>query len=238
MANSAEGDYIEVMTSLSPDLYTTSDLRARAEGVLIAPDQVHGPKSRAALALGASDYDLSPDILPDTQQANQDLSDLRQAAVLVPVVDRGERSTVLLTERSAHLPSHAGQISFPGGKIEPKDKTPIDTALREAHEEIGLHGDYVDILGLLGRYRTGTGFIITPVVAIIEPGFTLQADEGEVADIFEVPFEFLMQQDNHKKHSMMHKGRERQFYAMPYEARYIWGATAGILRDLYERLYC
>jgi 8-oxo-dGTP pyrophosphatase MutT (NUDIX family) len=161
----------------------------------------------------------------------------RAAAVLVGLVAHQGEVSVLLTERAAGLRVHAGQIAFPGGKIEPRDETPAAAALREAEEEIGLSSAHVEPLGYLAPYITGTGFRITPVVARIEPPFSLRLHAGEVADAFEAPFAFLMDAANHTFDSRTFGGRLRRFHAMPYGDRYIWGATAGILRQLYERLY-
>jgi 8-oxo-dGTP pyrophosphatase MutT (NUDIX family) len=161
---------------------------------------------------------------------------IRPAAVLVPVVDHPE-PTVLLTQRSAHLNDHAGQISFPGGKIDATDASPLDTALREAEEEIGLSREFIDPIGYLDLYGTSFGFRILPAVARIKPGFKLRINQSEVDDVFEVPLAFLMNPVNHQTHSKEFRGVERSYYAMPYEERYIWGATAGILRVLYERIY-
>jgi 8-oxo-dGTP pyrophosphatase MutT (NUDIX family) len=161
---------------------------------------------------------------------------IRPAAVLVPVVDHPQ-PTVLLTQRSAHLNDHAGQISFPGGKIDATDASPLDTALREAEEEIGLSREFIDPIGYLDLYGTSFGFRILPAVARIKPGFKLRINQSEVDDVFEVPLAFLMNPVNHQTHSKEFRGVERSYYAMPYEERYIWGATAGILRVLYERIY-
>ena len=161
---------------------------------------------------------------------------IRPAAVLIPVVDHPE-PTVLLTQRSAHLNDHAGQISFPGGKIDPTDASPLNAALREAWEEVGLDREFVDPIGYLDLYGTAFGFRILPTVARVRPGFTLRVSEAEVDDAFEVPLAFLMNPANHQMHSKEFRGIERWYYAMPYEERYIWGATAGILRVLYERIY-
>ena len=160
---------------------------------------------------------------------------IRPAAVLIPVVDRPQ-PTVLLTQRSAHLNEHAGQISFPGGKIDPTDASPLDAALREAWEEIGLSRDFIEPIGYLDLYGTSFGFRILPTLARIEPGFSLRISAAEVDDAFEVPLSFLMDPANHQLHSKAFRGIERTFYAMPFEERYIWGATAGILRVLYERI--
>jgi 8-oxo-dGTP pyrophosphatase MutT (NUDIX family) len=161
---------------------------------------------------------------------------IRPAAVLVPVVDHPQPA-VLLTQRSAHLNDHAGQISFPGGKIDATDVSPLDTALREAEEEIGLNREFIDPIGYLDLYGTSFGFRILPAVALVKPGFKLRINRSEVDDAFEVPLAFLMNPANHQTHSKEFRGVERTYYAMPYEERYIWGATAGILRVLYERIY-
>jgi 8-oxo-dGTP pyrophosphatase MutT (NUDIX family) len=161
---------------------------------------------------------------------------IRPAAVLIPVVDRPQ-PTVLLTQRSAHLNDHAGQIAFPGGKIDPTDASPLDAALREAWEEVGLDREFVEPLGYLDLYGTAFGFRILPTVARVRPGFTMRISEAEVDDAFEVPLAFLMNPVNHQMHTKEFRGIERWYYAMPYEERYIWGATAGILRVLYERIY-
>jgi 8-oxo-dGTP pyrophosphatase MutT (NUDIX family) len=161
---------------------------------------------------------------------------IRPAAVLIAVVDHPE-PTVLLTQRSAHLNDHAGQISFPGGKIDPTDTSPLDAALREADEEVGLGREFIDPVGYLDLYGTAFGFRILPTVARVRPGFTLRVSAAEVDDVFEVPLAFLMNPANHQIHSKEFRGIERLYYAMPYEERYIWGATAGILRVLYERIY-
>jgi len=160
---------------------------------------------------------------------------IRPAAVLIAVVEHAQ-PTVLLTQRAAHLNDHAGQISFPGGKIDATDASPLDAALREAEEEIGLSREFVDPIGYLDLYATGFGFRILPTVARVKPGFKLRINEDEVDDAFEVPLAFLMNPANHQVHSKEFRGMERSYYAMPFEQRYIWGATAGILRVLYERI--
>ncbi len=175
------------------------------------------------------------------------------AAVLVPLVMRDEL-TLLLTERSTNLSSHSGQVAFPGGRTDPCDVDAIDTALREAHEEIGLPRDHVEVLGTLPIYVTGTAYIITPVVALVKPGFDLRPNPGEVADVFEVPLAYLMNPANHRRHDFEFDGVLRQWLSMPYleradlpgdagdagdaggKERYIWGATAGMLRNLYRFL--
>jgi 8-oxo-dGTP pyrophosphatase MutT (NUDIX family) len=160
----------------------------------------------------------------------------RPAAVLIPVIARADGATVLLTQRAAALRQHSGQVAFPGGKIE-EGETPLQAALRETEEEIGIDGRYIEPVGWLEPYLTGTGFRILPAAAIVAPNFTLKINPLEVEDVFETPLSFLMNSANHQRHSREWQGRRRQFYAMPFGDRYIWGATAGILRHLYERLY-
>ena len=163
---------------------------------------------------------------------------IRNAAVLVPVIARGSTLSLLLTRRTAHLSAHAGQISFPGGRIESFDSGPAAAALREAEEEIGLAPEFVRPLGFLDAQLTGSGFRIVPVVARIEPGFHLQPDPGEVAAIFEVPLGFLMSPDNFQLVSREFDGRVCRFYEVLYQDHTIWGATARIIRALYETVYC
>lgn len=159
------------------------------------------------------------------------------AAVLVPLVERPEGMTVLLTQRTDHLAHHPGQISFPGGRLEASDGgDSIVAALRETHEEIGLAADRVTVLGRLDEYITGTGFVVSPVVGFIVPPFDLFPDSFEVAEIFEVPLSFVLDPDNHKLHRLVIEGRHRPFWALTYEERVIWGATAGILVNLSEVL--
>lgn len=160
----------------------------------------------------------------------------RQAAVLIPVIDRPE-PTVLLTLRPADMASHPGQIAFPGGKIDPEDDGPLAAALREAEEEIGLDRVLVEPLGYLDLYLTFSGFRILPVVARVRPDFALTLNQSEVADVFEVPLAFVMGPDNHLKQSRDWKGIVRHYYAIPYQDRHIWGVTAGILRNMYEKVY-
>lgn len=161
---------------------------------------------------------------------------LTPAAVLFPIVQRAAGQTVLLTQRTAHLRDHAGQISFPGGRVEAADQSPIHTALRETEEEIGLSREHIDVLGFLPEYRTGTGFCVTPVVGLVRPPFELALDPFEVAEAFEVPFDFLLDPLNHQRHSLHHRGALRHYFAMPYGEYFIWGATAGMIRSLSERL--
>ena len=181
-----------------------------------------------------SDFDLNPDFERDIQAEAGMPPTETPAAVLIAAVPRQE-ITLLFTQRTEHLPAHPGQIAFPGGKTEKSDFDALATALREAQEEIGLDPALVEPLGVLDSYRTGTGFRITPVVALVDPRFELKLNQDEVADAFEVPFRFLMDKGNHQVHVRTIAGRERRFYAMPYEERFIWGATAGILRNMHER---
>ena len=174
------------------------------------------------------DHDLSPAMKPRDE--------LIPAAVLVPLVDRPAGLTVMLTQRTAHLNAHAGQISFPGGRVEPDDPSHVAAALREAEEEVGLHPDRVDVIGRLDDYVVRTGFRVTPVVGFVNPPFDIKADPFEVAEVFEVPLSFILDTNNHETGTRMHDGQERTFYVLPYEDRYIWGATAGMLVNLCEVL--
>ena len=178
-----------------------------------------------------SDFDLGSNAFPNEPV------ELTPAAVLVGLIEREHGYSVLLTRRADTLRRHTGQIALPGGRCDPGE-TIWQTALREAHEEVGLAPDYVSLAGLSSPYRTGTGFLVTPVVGFIQPGFSLLANPAEVADIFETPFGFLMDPANHEQHERQAPtGETRRFYAMTHEDRFIWGATAGMLRALYDRLY-
>ncbi|NTV70584.1 MAG: CoA pyrophosphatase [Azonexaceae bacterium] len=170
------------------------------------------------------------------QEDGVDDQPLTPAAVLFPIVLRDGGQTVLLTQRTAHLRDHAGQISFPGGRVEVEDLSPSHTALRETEEEIGLPRERIEILGFLPEYRTGTGFRVTPVVALVQPPFDLRPDPFEVAEVFEVPLAFLLDPANHQQHSLHYRGALRNYFAMPYGDYFIWGATAGMIRSLSERL--
>ena len=165
------------------------------------------------------------------------LATVRTAAVLVGLVERPEGLTLLLTQRTAGLRDHAGQVALPGGKMDPDDANPAHTALREANEEIGLPPENVEVLGYLEPYLTRTGFRIVPVVARIKPPFEIVLNPAEVVDAFETPFAFLMSEANHKLHERVWKGVTWQFYAFEHGGRMIWGITAGMIRGLYERLY-
>lgn len=179
-----------------------------------------------------SDFDLHPEGRPADTTGRK----LKPAGVLVPLINRPGGVTVLLTQRTAHLQKHAGQISFPGGGWEPDDSDLVATALRETEEEIGLLRQRVEVLGQLELYETSTAYGVAPVVGWIEPPVVLTVDPFEVAEAFEVPLAFVLDARNHKRESAMRDGKERFFYVLPYEDRYIWGATAGMLVNLSEAL--
>jgi 8-oxo-dGTP pyrophosphatase MutT (NUDIX family) len=185
-----------------------------------------------APAAGRSDDDLNPEarIIPADAIP-------RPAAVLVPLVARDGGLTVLLTQRTDHLARHAGQVAFPGGRIDEGDEGAVEAALRETEEETGLARAFVDPLGFLDTYLTSTSYAVVPVVGLVQPGFTLNPHEGEVADVFEVPLPFLMDPAHHERHFRDWQGKRRYYYAMPWQDRYIWGATAGMIRNLYSLLY-
>ncbi len=161
---------------------------------------------------------------------------LRRAATLCPIIERPQGLSVILTQRSENLRSHPGQISFPGGKIEPSDKSPLEAALREAEEEIGLRALQVDISGELDPYETGTGFLVTPFVGFVDPAFSARADPTEVAEVFEVPLNFVMDRANYRRESYAVDGNRRDFYVIMVRDYRIWGATAGMLHDLATRV--
>ncbi|MDB5549124.1 MAG: hydrolase [Tardiphaga sp.] len=201
-------------------------------------------RARAQLTFDVPPALTDAAIIPTTSDAGNDRMlqivaqemPIRPAAVLIAVVAHAE-PTVILTQRAAHLNDHAGQISFPGGKIDAADASPLDAALREAEEEIGLDRQFIEPIGYLDLYGTGFGFRILPTVARVRPGFELRINQNEVDNAFEVPLSFLMDPANHQIHSKEFRGVARSYYAMPFAERYIWGATAGILRVLYERIY-
>jgi len=200
--------------------------RARARLTLDVPAALNDLQAQAK----RGDLDLDP-----AAWERAGVKATRPAAVLVPVVDRSE-PTVLLTLRT-ELPSHPGQIAFPGGKIDPHDRSPAEAALREAAEEIGLARALIEPIGYLDLYLSFSGYRILPTVARVAPDYELALGEAEVADAFEVPLAFLMDARNHSLRSREWKGVTRRYYAMPFGERYIWGVTAGILRNLYERIY-
>jgi 8-oxo-dGTP pyrophosphatase MutT (NUDIX family) len=201
--------------------------RARARLTLEVPPALTDPTAQGA----RGDLDLNPDMW-----VRAGVKATKPAAVLVPVIDRSE-PTVLLTQRTAELASHAGQVAFPGGKIDPDDESPVAAALREAREETGLAPTLVEPIGYLDLYLTFSGFRILPTVARVKPGFTLAINPREVVETFEVPLEFLMTPENHQRKTRDWNGLQREYYAIAFEDRYIWGITAGILRNLYDRIY-
>ena len=201
--------------------------RARARLALDVPPALTDPQAKGA----RGDLDLNSAMW---EQAG--VSATRPAAVLIPVIDRDE-PTVLFTLRTKDLTSHAGQVAFPGGKIDPGDESPVAAALREAREEIGLSPMLIEPIGYLDLYLTFSGFRILPTVARVKPEFELTLNPREVTETFEVPLEFLMTPDNQQRRSREWKGIQREYYAIPFGDRYIWGITAGILRNLYDRVY-
>jgi 8-oxo-dGTP pyrophosphatase MutT (NUDIX family) len=202
--------------------------RARARLTLEVPPALSDP---AAQGVRRGDLDLDPALW---ERAG--VSATKPASVLVPIIDRSV-PTVLLTQRTADLTSHAGQVALPGGRIDPADESPVAAALREAKEEVGLAPILVEPIGYLDLYLTFSGFRILPTVARVKPEFTLALNPGEVTEAFEVPLEFLMNPANHQRKTRDWKGIARDYYAMPFGDHYIWGVTAGILRNLYERIY-
>lgn len=201
-------------------------------------------RARAVLTLDPPASLTDPDALPlhgdhdadPVVKAMAAVRPIKPAAVLIAVIDR-EEPMVLLTQRTAHLPQHAGQIAFPGGKIDAVDASPLAAALREADEEIGLDARMIDPIGYLDVYMTTLGYRIVPVVARVRPGFTLTLNPGEVESAFEVPLSFLMKLTNHQMHSREWQGMMRTYYAIPFGERYIWGVTAGIFRNLQQKVY-
>jgi 8-oxo-dGTP pyrophosphatase MutT (NUDIX family) len=185
----------------------------------------------AALQPRRSDFDLNPHFLPPG------VPNLRPAAVLAPIVARPDGLTMLFTTRTADMPTHAGQVSFPGGRVQPEDSGPVATALRETFEETGIAPDYITPLGAFDAYRTVTNYAIVPIVGLVREGFTLAPDPREVADVFEAPISFLMNSANHERHTREWQGGERAYYVMPWRERFIWGATAGMIKALHDRLY-
>lgn len=201
--------------------------RASARLTLEIPGGLHDP----SVTPKRGDHDADP-----VMQKIAEVRPIRPAAVLVPVVERDE-PTILLTQRAQHLPDHPGQVSFPGGKIEKGDASPLESALREAEEEIGLDRAFVTAIGYLDVYMTTLGYRIVPTIARVRPGFTLSLNANEVDAVFEVPLAFLMDQRNVQRHARDWQGMKRHYYAITFGERYIWGVTAGILRNLYDRLY-
>lgn len=204
--------------------FSAADFRHRALNQIGAPIE-HAWRDHG-------DHVLNPESLVEVEGLK-----LKDAAVLVPVVDDPDGAKVILTQRTAKLRKHSGQVAFPGGGIDDGDPSPEVAALREAQEEIGLHPDFVETVGRLPQYLAGTGFRIVPVLSVVRRGFTITPNPEEVDAVFEVPLSFLMNPENHQRDSRTWQGIVRHFYVMPYGERYIWGITAGIIRTLYERLY-
>jgi len=211
--------------------YSARELRALAGRRL--SHEIPPSATEFSLPSGRGDDDLDV----GTKLGKLLYNEIRSASVLVPVIARGETAHVVLTQRPDDLPVHGGQISFPGGKADARDRDLFETALRESHEEIGLRPDQVSVLGVLDTYQTVTGFRVLPVVGLVEPDFQPQIDRREVAEAFEVPLSFLMDPVNHQRHGREIHGLRRNYYVMPYGERYIWGATAGIVKNMYDRLY-
>jgi 8-oxo-dGTP pyrophosphatase MutT (NUDIX family) len=202
--------------------YSVADFRRRVERRNVSADD----------SGDYGDHRFNPDLRPFIVRDG-----LRDAAVLIPVVDRKEGASVILTKRTEKLRHHSGQVAFPGGSIDPADTSPEDAALRETEEEIGLDRSFVEVIGRLPDYVSGSGFRVAPVLGIVRPGFLLTLNVDEVDDAFEVPLAFLMDEANHGRESREWQGHMRHYYVMPYGDHYIWGLTAGIIRVLYERLY-
>jgi 8-oxo-dGTP pyrophosphatase MutT (NUDIX family) len=217
MTTSAPPPYLQPVTWDEPSLRR------------FAPDRLlAGPMEAIEAAGSPSDFDLNPGYPSDRPES------LKPAAVLIPILAQ-PTPVVVLTERMGNLASHAGQIAFPGGKID-QGETALQAALREAQEEIGLDPAFVDPLGFLEPYRTGTGYLVTPLVALIRSGFELEINPREVSSLFEVPLAFLLDSANHRIDSRVWGGIERYYYAVQFGERYIWGATAGIIKALQRRL--
>jgi 8-oxo-dGTP pyrophosphatase MutT (NUDIX family) len=204
----------------STHVFSAEDFRSRAERLL-----------RHGADFVAGDHSHNPDLAEILAAIER-----RPAAVLVPVIARRPGATLLFTQRTEHLPAHAGQVAFPGGKLDEGESAEA-AALREAEEEVGLGAEHVEIIGRAPDYLTASGFHITPVLALIRPDFRLRLNPGEVTEAFEVPLAFLMDPANHRKSQRLWQGATRYYFEMPYEERYIWGITAGIVRMLYEQLY-
>jgi 8-oxo-dGTP pyrophosphatase MutT (NUDIX family) len=200
-------------------------IESRLAGRRAIPTRVEMPEEAWQ---GRGDHDLNAGMEP--------MRPLKPAAVLVPLIDRPDELTVLFTQRTTHLAHHAGQVSFPGGHIEPGDGGPAETALRETEEEVGLERRCVRLVGHLDTYVTRTGFVVAPIVGIVSPPFTLRPDPHEVAEMFEVPLSFLLDRQNHHRCSAEFEGVSRHFWAMPFDRHFIWGATAGMLVNMCDIL--
>lgn len=201
-----------------------ADLERRLETRLL-------PLEAATQLAERGDADLNP------ERAELRPPVLRPAAVLAPIIRRTEGWTLMFTERAIDMPSHPGQVSFPGGRVQAEDADAIATALRETYEEIGIEPHFIRPLGVIDPYVTGTGYRIIPVIAFVEPGFVLKPDPREVAEVFETPIAYLLDPENHLVIEGEWRGAKGRYYEMPHDGRRIWGVTAGMIRALYERLY-
>jgi 8-oxo-dGTP pyrophosphatase MutT (NUDIX family) len=225
---SHDGDPAKPKASMTPQ--EVIERLARRQPGLRGFGGTTSPVEAAALREATrGDHDLNPGMTPPSTA-------LTPAAVLVPLIDRSDGMTVLLTQRTAHLSAHAGQISFPGGRMEEQDADAVDAALRETEEEVGLPRDHVTVVGRLDTYLTGTGFEITPVVGIVRTPFPIEIDPFEVAEVFEVPLSYVLDPSNHQRTERQFEARSRSFFVLPYQGRNIWGATAGMLVNLAEVL--
>ena len=209
------------MDAVAPGLFSADEFRRRAAHDATRQD-----------AHTYDDHRLNGELFSDVRREA-----LSKAAVLVPIVDRGSEATVLLTKRTQGLRAHAGQVAFPGGRVDPEDLSIEDAALREAMEEVGLERRFVETVGRLPDYIAGSGFLITPVLSVVSPGFSLRINPDEVEAAFEVPLRFLMDPANHIRDSGLWQEKKRYFYRMPYQDWMIWGVTAGMIHGLYERFY-
>lgn len=217
------------MSETSEDSPQSLARRIGEQGLDILRPRLLTEPSALPLKPTRGDYDLNPSTRPPTERT------LQPAAVLLPIIRR-EEPTVLFTERTAHLSRHAGQVSFPGGRVQDSDLSLVETALRETKEETGIAASFVSVAGFLDPYETGTGFAILPVVGMLTPDFVLVPQPSEVAAVFEVPLAFLLDETNRQTHSREWQGVERKYFAYTYDGHYIWGATAAILNGFAQRL--
>jgi 8-oxo-dGTP pyrophosphatase MutT (NUDIX family) len=223
--------YKDSTSSEQPELLTPQRLRSRFNAPSYRP-KIYPEGERENLGDYRGDHNLNPGLFPVRGPDGH----LKAAAVLVPVIARPQGLQLLLTKRTDHLTHHPGQICFPGGRVETYDQDPVDTALRETEEELGLSPKRVTPVGRLDDYITRTGFIVAPVVGLIQPPLSLQPDPNEVADTFEVPLSFILDTANHQRCNHLFEGKTRYYYAIPYGDYFIWGATAGMLINLYQYL--